>query len=202
MEEDGRLERHCSHSRPVSGRGQPPDWFIFRGRRCNRNRPRTAHRLAGEPGRLSGSPSVSALGGSRTLTPEGTGSWDRRGCQLRHQRERLTGFEPVTSNLASWCSDLLSYNRMERTTGSNPPPTPWQGVALPDAPRPHAAGACFLPLGALARALHTRASSAAVRGWQRHPLSLPPVPTRAVSPYRGLTDADPAGMSWAPRIRT
>lgn len=36
MEEDGRLERHCSHSRPVSGRGQPPDWFIFRGERVTR----------------------------------------------------------------------------------------------------------------------------------------------------------------------
>jgi hypothetical protein len=36
MEEDGRLERHCSHSRPVSGRGQSPDWFIFRGERVTR----------------------------------------------------------------------------------------------------------------------------------------------------------------------
>jgi hypothetical protein len=40
--------------------------------------------------------------------------------------ERLTGFEPATSNLASWRSDLLSYNRMEpsvrfeRTTFSVP----------------------------------------------------------------------------------
>jgi len=36
MEEDGRLERHCYHSRPVSGRGQSPDWFIFRGERVTR----------------------------------------------------------------------------------------------------------------------------------------------------------------------
>jgi hypothetical protein len=34
MEEDGRLERQRLHARPVSGRGQPPDWFIFRGRRA------------------------------------------------------------------------------------------------------------------------------------------------------------------------
>jgi hypothetical protein len=27
--------------------------------------------------------------------------------------ERLTGFEPVTSSVARWRSDLLSYNRME-----------------------------------------------------------------------------------------
>lgn len=106
--------------RPVSGRGRPPGRFILRGRRCNRNRPQTAHRLAGEPGRLSGSPSVSALGGSRTLTPEGTGSWDRRGCQLRHQRERLTGFEPATFSLARKRSDQLSYSHMERMTGIEP----------------------------------------------------------------------------------
>ena len=91
-----------------------------------------AHRLAGEPGRLSGSPSVSALGGSRTLTPEGTGSWDRRGCQLRHQRERLTGFEPATFSLARKRSDQLSYSHMERTTGIDPPPAAVKdGSAIP-----------------------------------------------------------------------
>jgi hypothetical protein len=36
MEEDGRLERQRLHARPVSGRGQPPDWFIFRGERVTR----------------------------------------------------------------------------------------------------------------------------------------------------------------------
>jgi hypothetical protein len=34
--------------------------------------------------------------------------------------ERLTGFEPVTPTLARWCSDLLSYNRMEPSPGLEP----------------------------------------------------------------------------------
>jgi hypothetical protein len=66
-------------------------------------------RLAGGPGapvrftlhaRAGGAP-----GGSRTLTPCGTGSWDQRGYLLHHQR-------------------------LERPTGSNPRPRPWQGRAL------------------------------------------------------------------------
>jgi hypothetical protein len=37
--------------------------------------------------------------------------------------ERLTGFEPVTSNVARWRSDLLSYNRMEPSAGLEPAPS-------------------------------------------------------------------------------
>jgi hypothetical protein len=41
------------------------------------------------------------------------------------------------------------------------------------------------------------ATSCATSAW-----SLPPVLTRAATPYQGVADADPAGMSWAPGIRT
>jgi hypothetical protein len=36
MEEDGELESQRSRAHPVSGRGQSPDWFIFRGERVTR----------------------------------------------------------------------------------------------------------------------------------------------------------------------
>ena len=44
--------------------------------------------------------------------------------------ERLTGFEPVTSNLASWRSDLLSYNRMEPVRRIELRLPPYQGGVL------------------------------------------------------------------------
>ena len=36
MAEDGVFEPHPAKGRPVSGRGQPPGWFILRGRRPTR----------------------------------------------------------------------------------------------------------------------------------------------------------------------
>jgi hypothetical protein len=47
------------------------------------------------------------------------------------ENERLTGFEPVTSTMARWCSGLLSYNRMERVTGLEPALRPWESHVLP-----------------------------------------------------------------------
>ena len=34
MAEDGELESHGATRHPVSGRGQPPDWFILRARKA------------------------------------------------------------------------------------------------------------------------------------------------------------------------
>jgi hypothetical protein len=44
-EEDGELESHGVTRHPVSGRGQPPGWFILRGRRATRT-PRCQPRIA------------------------------------------------------------------------------------------------------------------------------------------------------------
>jgi hypothetical protein len=96
MAESGELESHAARRALVSSEARP----------------------------LAGSLSLRAPGGSRTLTSEDTGSWDQRGCQLRHQRigqalsrlqrsgacltlvhamhapERTTGFGPATLTLA------------------------------------------------------------------------------------------------------
>lgn len=56
-EESERLERYGVTRAVVSSDAQYPDWFTLHG----------------------------ALGGSRTLTPCGTGSWDRRVCQVPPQ---------------------------------------------------------------------------------------------------------------------
>jgi hypothetical protein len=39
-------------------------------------------------------------------------------------------------------------------------------------------------------------------GWWCHPLSPPPVPIRAASPYHGLVDADLKGVRWGTWTRT
>jgi hypothetical protein len=55
---DGRWQRtvdlnHCAFSaHPLSGRGQPPGWFILHARKAGDSNATVsaAHRLAGEPG--------------------------------------------------------------------------------------------------------------------------------------------------------
>lgn len=73
-EESRRLERHGLTRAVVSSDAQHPDWFTLLG----------------------------APGGDRTLTPCGTGSWDR--CVYRNSTtsacERLTRFERATLTLA------------------------------------------------------------------------------------------------------
>jgi hypothetical protein len=76
--------------------------------------------LSGRARLLAGSPSMvqmtlSASGESRTLTPlraYGPGPYAYT-ISATDACERLTGFEPATPTLARWCSDLLSYNRLE-----------------------------------------------------------------------------------------
>ena len=60
MAEDGELESLRFHARPPSKRCQHPDWFILQGQKAGDSNATElpAHRLAGEPGTLAGSPSV------------------------------------------------------------------------------------------------------------------------------------------------
>ena len=78
MEESGRLERHGVNRAVVSSDAQHPGWFTLLG----------------------------APGGDRTLTPRGTGSWDRRVYRnsTTSACERLTRFARATSTVATWRS--------------------------------------------------------------------------------------------------
>jgi hypothetical protein len=128
--EDGELESQGSRPHPLSRRGPPPDGFISHARRAGDSNATagTAQSLAAMPGpwpvhspcrtRDSNSEPPESESGAST-------SWARTAC------ERLTGLEPATSALATPCSDLLSYNRMEPAQRIELRLTPYQGVVLP-----------------------------------------------------------------------
>ena len=52
-------------------------------------------------------------------------------------KEPSTGFEPATTNLASWRATTALREPESGRRGSNPPPATWEAAALPAAPRPH-----------------------------------------------------------------
>ena len=88
--EGGAVEAHARDGHAlVSSEARPPGRFTF---------PSTSRGIR-----------TRTTGGLDAVTPA---CWSREAC------ERLTGFEPATSTLATSRSDLLSYNRM------SPPPVP------------------------------------------------------------------------------
>ena len=124
-EEGGRLERHGVNRASLSGRARPPGRFTFHGAvGGDRRTARYAQTGAAVIPRLTACPGWDS-------NPHCRGPEPRASYQLGYlDMERLTGFEPATSALATPCSGHLSYNRVEPPPRFDSGPRPYQGRAL------------------------------------------------------------------------
>lgn len=164
-EERGGPDPHRPYGHPLSKRRLPPGRFSFRGWRRTRSAGVTLIRIPNEAGapvrftihkRRAGDSNATAvnravvsgdaqhpdwftllgaLGGSRTLTPRGTGFWDQRVylSSTTSACERLTRFERVTPSVAGKCSgqaELQPHVLTEPARGVEPRLPPYRGGVL------------------------------------------------------------------------